>query len=97
MAGMRATAALECASAERATPELIRRLQREHRVFEYWAHAAAYLPMRDYRFAIPRMRDVRERRERWVRSHDRRLMQEVLERVRRDGPLQARDFEAPPG
>ncbi|HEX7034529.1 MAG TPA: crosslink repair DNA glycosylase YcaQ family protein [Pseudomonadales bacterium] len=78
-------------------PALLERLQREHRVFEYWAHAAAYLPMRDYRFAIPRMRDVRERRESWVRSRDRTLMREVLERVRVDGPLQVRDFEAPPG
>lgn len=78
-------------------PALLERLQREHRVFEYWAHAAAYLPMRDYRFAIPRMRDMRARRERWVRSRDERLMNEVLERVRRDGPMQTRDFEAPAG
>ena len=32
-------------------PALLDQLQREGKVFEYWYHAAAYLPMRDYRFA----------------------------------------------
>lgn len=77
-------------------PKALDRLQARGEVFEYWSHAAAYLPMRDYRFALPRMRDMRERRERWVRSSDQALMAEVLERVRQEGPLQTRDFEAPP-
>ncbi len=75
--------------------DMLHRLQADGSVFEYWAHAAAYLPMRDYRFALPRMRDMRERRERWIRSRDRKLMRQVLDRVRLDGPLQARDFEDP--
>ena len=31
------------------------RLQARGSIFEYWWHAAAYLPMRDYRFALPKM------------------------------------------
>ena len=37
-------------------PEHLDQLQREGKVFEYWSHAASYLPMDDYRFSLPRMR-----------------------------------------
>src|SRR4051794_13348373 len=37
------------------SPALLHELQAvEGRVFEYWSHAAAYLPMKDYRFSLPR-------------------------------------------
>lgn len=62
--------------------------------FEYWFHAAAYLPMRDYRFTLPHRRGMREGSEAWIRSRNTRLMGEVLARVRAEGPLRARDFEA---
>ena len=66
-------------------------------VFEYWFHAAAYLPMRDYRYARPRMGRMREGTEAWIRCRDRALMSEVLARVRAEGPLRARDFESARG
>jgi len=65
------------------------------KVFEYWYHAAAYLPMRDYRFALPRMAAMRAGRERWQRSRDQKLMRYVLDRIRAEGPLLARDFAGP--
>ena len=71
----------------------IDKLQREGRIFEYWFHAAAYLPMRDFRFALPRMHAMRSGEERWLRSRDQKLMREVLATVRETGPLKARDFE----
>ena len=38
-------------------PKMLHELQAvDRRVFEYWGHAASYLPMADYRFYIPRMR-----------------------------------------
>jgi uncharacterized protein YcaQ len=64
-------------------------------LFEYWYHAAAYLPMRDYRFALPRMAAMRRGEERWQRSADRRLMAYVRDRIAAEGPLKARDFDAP--
>lgn len=76
-------------------PEMLERLQAQGRIFEYWAHAAAYLPMSDYRFALPHMQAMRARQARWVRSHDDELMGRVLNRVRAEGPLMARDFAAP--
>ncbi|MBC8443346.1 winged helix DNA-binding domain-containing protein, partial [PVC group bacterium] len=38
-------------------PEMLHELlSRDRRVFEYWRHAAAYLPMDDYRYYVRRMR-----------------------------------------
>ena len=61
-------------------------------VFEYWSHAAAWLPMRDYRFALPRMLTERQGAGRWHRKNP-RLMRQVLDRIRSEGPLMSRDFE----
>ncbi len=78
-------------------PALLESLQADGQIFEYWAHAAAYLPMRDYRHARPHMDAMRARQTRWVRSRDTRLMRQVLDRIREQGPLQARNFAAPGG
>ena len=75
-------------------PRHLNRLQADGAIFEYWYHAAAYLPMRDYRFALPRMEAMRNRTERWIRSRDDKLMAEVLARVEAEGPLMARQFES---
>ena len=75
-------------------PRHLNRLQSDGAIFEYWYHAAAYLPMRDYRFALPRMEAMRNRTERWIRSRDDKLMAEVLARVAGEGPLMARQFES---
>lgn len=78
-------------------PAHLDKLQDDGKVFEYWYHAAAYLPMRDFRYALPRMQAMRQGEERWLRSRDQKLMQEVLARVRAEGPLKARDFERASG
>ncbi len=76
--------------------DLIDRLIGRGEAFEYWSHAAAYLPMRDYRFSLPAMRAYRNGEERWIRSRNPKLMRAVLERIREEGPLRARDFVASP-
>ena len=63
----------------------------ERTIFEYWAHAAAYLPMLDYRFAVPIMEYYRSGADPWPKS-DEALKQRVLDRVRTEGPLMSRDF-----
>lgn len=65
----------------------------ERRVFEYWAHAAAVLPVEDYRFCLPRMRAIAAGKRHWY-APDRKLMNKVLQRITVDGALRARDFEA---
>ncbi|MEZ5551705.1 MAG: crosslink repair DNA glycosylase YcaQ family protein [Pseudomonadales bacterium] len=76
-------------------PEHLERLQREGRIFEYWYHAAAYLPITDYRFALPKMQRMAAKADRWVRSRNTGLLQDVLARIREEGALKARDFDAP--
>jgi hypothetical protein len=48
--------------------------------------------MRDYRFALPRMNRLNGERS-WFAACDRKLVRHILERVREEGPLRARDFE----
>ncbi len=75
-------------------PAMLDRLVRERKVFEYWYHAAAWLPMRDYRFALPRMAKMHGDRS-WFPAADRRLQREILARIEAEGPLRARDFVDP--
>lgn len=65
-------------------------------IFEYWSHAAAYLPMEDYRFCLPRMAAYRRHCDEWFQAH-KRLTQQILRRIRAEGPRRAADFEAEPG
>ena len=43
-------------------PRHLDELQRRGEIFEYWYHAAAYLPMEHYRFALRRMRAIKTAR-----------------------------------
>ncbi|MFK8015347.1 MAG: winged helix-turn-helix domain-containing protein [Gammaproteobacteria bacterium] len=74
-------------------PQMLHQLVYERRVFEYWSHAASYLPMRDYRFALPRMMAARRGELVYAKAQP-KYLREVSARIRGDGPLKARDFEA---
>lgn len=63
-------------------------------VFEYWAHAAAFLPWRDFRHTLPRKQRVKAHGHDWFRV-EKADVEAVLGRIRAEGPLMARDFEAP--
>jgi uncharacterized protein YcaQ len=68
------------------------------KLFEYWFHAACYLPLEDYRFRLPRMHNSRAgRRERtriWLaKPETQKLLKQVYARVKREGAIRARDFE----
>src|SRR3954447_1140087 len=78
-------------------PSHLDKLVSERRAFEYWFHAAAYLPMRDYRFALPRMHALKNGERHWFANRDLKLMKAILDRVRAEGPMMARDFETPKG
>jgi uncharacterized protein YcaQ len=73
-------------------PPMLERLVRERKVFEYWFHAAAWLPMAEYRYSLPRMRQLNGERN-WFADSDPRLKREILARIEAEGPLRARDFE----
>ncbi len=74
-------------------PDMLDRLQARRQIFEYWYHAAAYLPMCDYRFALPRMLAIRTGARHWFTARDRKLEAQVLERIRNEGALRTRDLD----
>lgn len=80
-------------------PQMLHELQaQDRRVFEYWTHAASYVPIRDYRYYLPKMRAFAERprTRRWLEGNE-QLVASVLDRIRAEGPLGSADFEAPEG
>jgi uncharacterized protein YcaQ len=62
-------------------------------VFEYWSHAAAYLPMKDFRFSLPVMEAFRSQKDRWPKSQ-RSEMKKVMDRIRDEGTVMSRHFES---
>ena len=79
-----------------AYPEAeLSRLLREGRVFEYWSHEACLVGIEDYPLFTRRMEDLRERHW-WGRERPaalRPVEEEVVARLRAEGPLPARAFE----
>jgi uncharacterized protein YcaQ len=72
----------------------------ERSVFEYWGHAASYLPISDYRFYLPMMRSFLDPKDAWYRGWGEKygsFLEPVKKRIREEGPLAARDFENPGG
>ncbi|MBT3575848.1 MAG: winged helix DNA-binding domain-containing protein [Candidatus Marinimicrobia bacterium] len=67
-------------------------LVRDKHVFEYWSHAASYLPMLDFRFSLPRKKAIADGILRHWYTPDQKLMNLVLKRITEEGPLMARDF-----
>ncbi|MEL7225970.1 MAG: crosslink repair DNA glycosylase YcaQ family protein, partial [Cyanobacteria bacterium J06576_12] len=65
----------------------------DKQIFEYWSHAAAYLPFRDYRFSLPRKHAFASGEQRHWYERDERMVKLVLKRISTEGPLMARDFE----
>ena len=82
-------------------PEYLHQLQAvDRRVFEYWAHAASYVPISDYRFYLPRMERFRTPQGKWEgerRALYGRHLGPVLSRIRAEGPLSSKDFNSPSG
>lgn len=75
-------------------PEYPNTLVQQGKIFEYWFHAAAYLPMRDYRFSLPRMNAIKRGESKYYRNVDKKLEQYVFDKILRDGPARARDFKS---
>jgi uncharacterized protein YcaQ len=65
----------------------------EKSVFEYWTHALAYVPTRDFRFFVPAMRRQRAVRARWFGTVSQADLRKVLTLLRNEGPLTIRDID----
>ena len=77
---------------ENYNPTQLESLLEDKKIFEYWSHAAAYLPMVDYRYSLPRKNGFRRGDERWFKIEE-KTMSLVLDRIKIDGQLQAKDFK----
>lgn len=67
-------------------------LMREKKIFEYWSHAAAFLPMEDYRFSLVRKHEFLKGRAHWF-AKDKKMHKLVYDKIKAEGALQAKDFE----
>jgi hypothetical protein len=69
----------------------------ERQLFEGWQHAASIIPIEDYRYQMPRMRNVHQKHlesGKWLlEPGNQELTESVYERIKVEGPLRARDFE----
>ncbi len=68
--------------------------------FEYWGHAASFLPIDTFRWFLPRMRRMAATTRGWwagVRAEHADLYPRVLDRIRDEGPLPASAFRQPHG
>ncbi len=65
--------------------------EKDRTVFDYWAHAASYLPMEHYPYSLIQKANVDNGSGFW-RLTDPELSAHVLERIRQEGPLMSKDF-----
>jgi uncharacterized protein YcaQ len=70
----------------------------DKKIFEYWAHAASFVPMKDYRYYLPRMKR-RHVYGSWIHNwieKNRPVLKMVRKRIEKEGALSASDFEDEP-
>ena len=74
-------------------PDMTNQLLLDGDIFEYWSHAAAFLPITDFRFSLPYKHAIKSGQTHWYKQRDEKLMSELLARIKSDGPLRSRDLE----
>lgn len=65
-------------------------------IFEYWTHAMSYVPMKDYRFVLHRMKNFNKPKSNWLKyryNQSKKYFKPVLERIYNEGMLSSSDFE----
>lgn len=72
--------------------EWLEELQGDGRIFEFFTSDAGYMPMHDFRFSLPVKAAFAARRKDFTQA-DINLMEKVLDRIEREGPLMLKDFE----
>lgn len=62
-------------------------------IFEYWTHALAYVPTKDFRFFQSRMEKNRKSPHAWFRTVKKEELQKVLRLIKERGPISIRDIQ----
>ncbi|HXD78807.1 MAG TPA: crosslink repair DNA glycosylase YcaQ family protein [Puia sp.] len=71
-------------------PEWLGELQADGRVFEFFTSDSGFIPMEDYRYSLPVKESLSGRKP--LTPADIHIMNKVLDRVGREGPLMVKDF-----
>jgi uncharacterized protein YcaQ len=67
-------------------------IDKDRKVFEFWDHAASYIPMEHFRFSLPRKKRYKARYKDWA-AENRKLLKHILDRIRAEGALMSREFK----
>ncbi|MEJ2617661.1 MAG: crosslink repair DNA glycosylase YcaQ family protein, partial [Ignavibacteriaceae bacterium] len=68
---------------------------KEKQIFEYWTHAMSFIPMEDYRYSLPRMKNFKKPKSKWLKyrfNQSRKYFNYVLDRIKEEGQLSSSDF-----
>ncbi len=69
-------------------------IDKDKKVFEFWDHAAAYLPMKHFRFTLPRKKMYAIKYKHWA-DKNKKMLNFIYDRIKDEGPLQSRNFDDP--
>jgi uncharacterized protein len=72
--------------------EWLHELQEDGRIFEFFTSDSGYIPMQDFRFSLPVKQGFASARKPLTPAET-SLMNKVLDRIAREGPLMVKDFE----
>lgn len=67
-------------------------IAKDKEVFEHWSHAAAFLPMDDFRYSLWKKMRIRAMEKHWHEKNP-KVRAYVLDKITAEGPLQSKDFE----
>lgn len=73
-------------------PHWLEDLHAEGALFEYWAHAASFLPIEDYPLYRHSMLNDHDNWRKWMVEHD-ETVQKLLTHIRENGAVRSADFE----
>jgi len=73
-------------------PEWLEELQTDGRIFEFFTSDSGFIPMRNFRFSLPVKQGFLANRNPLTQPEI-NLMNRVLDRIGREGPLMVKDFE----
>ena len=74
-------------------PDFLKTLvEKDKTVYDYWAHAASFLPMRDYQFSLYRKWEKAQKAKHWYAKHPKNMAY-VLDQIKEQGPLMSKDLD----
>ena len=72
--------------------EWLEELQTDGRIYEFWTRDSGFMPISEFRFSLP-VHDSFLAKYKSLPAAERNMMNKVLDRIGREGPLGAKDFE----